>query len=153
VTIPIQEIQDAAVSHAQRTGYFDAVNAHEPKAAPGNGVTCAVWVQDISPIRAGGLNSTSLRVELNVRIYMSMLQEPQDAIDVNGVLALDSLLQAYTNDFQLDGLSNLRMVDLLGAYGVGLSARAGYLDASGKPQRVFTIVLPLIMNDIWNQVA
>lgn len=153
MSLNIQDIIDAAVSHAQRTGYFDSVNAHEPKAAPGNGVTCAIWVNAIDPIKRGGLNSTSLRLELNVRIYTSMLQEPQDAIDVNAVLALDSLMGSYSNDFQLDGLTDLRNVDLLGTYGAGLSARAGYLDASGKPMRVFTIVLPLIMNDIWEQVA
>jgi hypothetical protein len=153
VTLNIQDIIDASVSHAQRTGYFDSVNSHEPKAAPGNGVTCAIWVNAIDPIRAGGLASTSLRLELNVRIYTSMLQEPQDTIDVNAVLALDSLMGSYSNDFQLDGLAALRMVDLLGAYGAGLSARAGYLNADGKLNRVFTIVLPLIMNDIWEQVA
>jgi hypothetical protein len=153
VTLNIADVIDAAVSHAQRTGYFDSVNAHEPKSSPGNGVSCAVWVNKIDPIKRGGLNSTSLRVELNVRIYASMMQEPQDMIDVNMVLAMDSLMASYSGDFQLDGLAGLRSVDLLGIHGTGLAAQAGYLNTDGKLMRVITITLPLIMNDVWEQVA
>lgn len=153
MTLNIQDIIDAAISHAQRLGVFDQINTHEPKAAPGNGITCAIWVNAIDPIKASGLNSTSLRVELNVRIYISALQEPADMIDVNAVMAMDALMAAYSEDFQLDGIAGIRNVDLLGTYGAGLSARAGYLNQDGKMMRVIQIVLPLIMNDIWEQVA
>jgi len=36
---------------------------------------------------------------------------------------------------------------------VPLSALAGYLNQDGKLYRVMTVTLPIIINDIWAQVA
>lgn len=143
-------ILDAVVSHALASGQFERVNQHEPKNAPGNGLTAAVWVETIAPVRSSGLAATSAVVTLNVRLYVSMLAEPQDAIDPNIVAAVDALMTAYSGDFELGGL--VQAVDLLGMAGVPMSARAGYLDQDGKLFRVMTITLPLIVNDVWEQV-
>lgn len=142
---------DAAVSHAQALGVFERVNAHEPKNAPGNGLSAAVWAQSLWPVpRGSGLASTTARLVLNVRIYSNMVAEPQDMIDPNVISAVDLLMNAYSGDFELGG--NVRNVDLLGQAGVPLSAEAGYLNQDGRIYRVMTITLPLIINDVWSQV-
>ncbi|MGH3381363.1 MAG: hypothetical protein ACRDP6_42190 [Actinoallomurus sp.] len=143
--------QDVIVSHAKRLGLFDRVHAHEPKSAPGNGLTCAIWADHIGPIQSSGLDSTSLRVTYSVRLYYPMLKEPQDAIDRTVLAAVAALMSAYSGDFTLD--DEARHVDLLGAYGVALSSQAGYLDQDKRLFRVFTISLPIIFNDVFEQVA
>lgn len=148
--IDIVTILDAVQSHALASGYFDAVNGSEPKAPPGNGLTAAVWVEDIGPAVGGsGLASTSVRLALFVRLYTPMIQEPADMIDPNLVTALDALFRAYSGDFTLAG--KVREIDLLGAYGDALKARAGYLVEGGTEFRVQTINLPIILNDLWDQ--
>jgi hypothetical protein len=143
-------IINAVVSHAAACGHFERVNAHEPKNAPGHGLTAAVWVEEIAPAAGqSGLRSTTARVVLNVRLFTNMLSEPQDAIDPHLVAALDALFTAYSADFTLGGL--VRGVDLLGGAGAPMSARAGYVPQDGKLFRVLTITLPLIVNDVWSQ--
>jgi hypothetical protein len=146
-----EALLNAAMSHAMQLGVFDSVNGHEPKSAPGSGVTCAVWVQNIRPIPlASGLDATSALVVLNQRVYIPMVAEPQDAIDPRVVGAVTALMQAYTEGFTLGGL--IRNVDLLGMYGVPMDAQAGYLEQDKKMFRVMTVTLPLVVNDAWNQV-
>lgn len=149
----VDALTDAVVSHAAASGHFERVNAHEPKNSPGNGLTCAVWAQTVVPIpAASGLNSTTGRVLFNVRIYSNMLQEPQDGIDPEVLKAVDTLFTAYSGDFTLDGL--VRNVDLLGTYGVAMTAVAGYVPIGNNTMyRIMTISLPLIVNDLWSQVA
>lgn len=149
MSLSVTSIFDAMVSHALGLGVFDSVEEHEPKSAPGNDVHAAFWVQSVEPIRSSGLNATSGRVEVSVRIYMNMLQEPQDDIDRELLQAADALLGAYSGDFELGGL--VRSVDLLGAYGTPLSARGGYIRQDNKLYRVMVLTVPLIVNDIWTQ--
>lgn len=145
-------ILDAAVSHAMALGYFERVNAHEPKNKPGNGLTCALWVDRIGPaLGSSGLASTTALLILNVRVYTSMLAQPADGIDPNLLDAVDGLMSAYSGDFELGGL--VRQVDLLGQFGTPLSAQAGYLPIDNKLYRVMTITLPLVVNDLWSQAA
>ena len=145
-------ILDSIVSHALASGHFERVNGHEPKSAPGNGLTAAVWAQDIGPVPAGsGLQATSGLLVFNVRLYTPMISEPQDAIDPALMAAVHALFTAYSGDFDLGG--NVRCIDLLGQAGTPLSARAGYLEQDKKIYRVFTITLPVIVNDAWEQVA
>jgi hypothetical protein len=152
MALDIRTILDTVESHALASGYFTAVNGHEPKSPPTSGITAAVWVEQIGPARrASGLDATSIRLALYVRLYSSLVQEPADAIDPDLMTALDALMAAYSGDFTLGGL--VREVDLLGAYGDPLSARAGYLAEGNTEYRVMTITLPLIVNDLWDQEA
>lgn len=152
MTIGLQAILDAVQSHAAKSGQFDRVAGHEPKNAPGNGLSTAVWVDRLAPLPTGsGLASTSGLLTLNVRVYTNMLSDPPDAIDPNLTAAVDALMTAYSGDFDLGG--NVRHVDLLGAYSPGLSAQAGYLEQDGRLYRVMTITVPLVLNDIWTQNA
>jgi hypothetical protein len=142
-------LTNAMASHAATLGLFDAVNLHEPKNAPGNQLTCAIWVQDMVPA-SSGLASTSFRVTFNVRIYSSMLQEPQDAIDPTMLAAVDLLLSDYIGSFTLGGL--LREVDVRGIDGNPLRVDAGYLGQDGKMYRVLTISVPCVINDLYAEV-
>jgi hypothetical protein len=148
----IDDIFDAVVSDAQACGYFDKVNQHEPKRQPGSRLTAAVWVQRIDPVAvASGLASTSGRILFMLRIYSNMLQEPQDMIDPNLTKACSNLMRRYHDDFDFGGA--IRNVDLLGAYGIALSAEAGYLEIDNAMYRVMDIQIPCIVNDIWPQVS
>lgn len=152
MALNIRTVLDAVQSHALTSGHFSTVNGHEPLSPPTSGITAAVWSEQIGPARGGsGINSTSARLALFVRLYAPLWQQEPDAIDPALMDALDWLMGAYSGDFTLDGL--IRHVDLLGAYGEPLGARAGYLAEGGSEYRVFTITLPLIVNDLWNQEA
>lgn len=150
MSVDTTTIRDALVSHALESGHFEQVNEHEPKNAPGSGITAAVWVDRIEPARSSGLAVTSARMVFNVRLYQNFRSQPEDAIDPALVAALDALMTAYSSDFTLG--SNVRCVDLLGMAGVPLSAEAGYLEQDRTIFRVVTITLPLIVNDAWEQV-
>lgn len=151
MTLAFETIQPLVISHALRLGVFEFVNEHEPKSAPQSGIGAAVWVDDIGPAPgASGLDSTTGRLAFKIRIYTSFLAEPEDMIDPRVMEATYLLLAAYSGDFTLG--DQVRQVDLLGAYGVALSAKAGYLNQDGKIYRIMDIVLPLIINDVWAQV-
>jgi hypothetical protein len=151
VSLGTQALVDVLVSHAASSGRFDRVNAHEPKNVPGSGLTAALWAQELRPIPASGLDTTSVLFVVQVRIYQSMLSEPQDAIDPAVFDAADDLMSRYTGDFTLGGL--VRSLDLLGSYGTPLSGQAGYVETDRILNRCFTLTVPLIVNDVWSQVA
>jgi hypothetical protein len=150
VSLNILGLTDAVQSHAAASGYFDLVNGYEPKSAPStHGLTAAVWADRVTPLRSSGLNSVTVLVVFNVRIYASARQEPADAIDPNMLAAVDALCAAYSGDFTLGGL--VRHVDLRGAYGTSLDVRAGYLTQDGSMYRVMTIAVPCVVNDLWTE--
>lgn len=140
----------AAADHAYASGLFDRVTGHEPKSAPGSGLTAAFWLADLRPVPAeSGLSLTTYRLVLNVRIYNPMLQEPQDGIDPAILTATSTLVIAYNGDFTLGGL--IKSVDILGRTGEPLAGRAGYLEQDHKLYRAVVITLPLILNDLAEQ--
>ena len=149
MSVDLQGLLTAIEDHQRSIGFFEEVARHEPKNAPGDGITAATWVQDVRPIQRSGLAATSTRVEVTTRIYTSMLQEPADDIDPRVYAAADKLMEAYTGDFKLGG--RLRSIDLLGAHGEPLRARAGYLNQSGMMYRVFDIITPMVVNDAYTQ--
>jgi hypothetical protein len=143
---------DQVRSHAMSLGVFDRVNTHEPKNAPGNGLSCSIWTDIIEPLPdASGLAATSGRVAFHVRVMGNMLAEPQDDIDPQILVAVTTLIGEYSGHFTLGG--TVRDVDLLGAHGEPLKAQAGYLDIDRRLFRIFVITLPVIINDLWTQVA
>lgn len=133
-------------------GLFGNVLDHEPISAPGSGLTAAFWVSRIGPVPLGsGLTATTARLQLMGRLLMPADTEPQGEVDTAVTGAVDALLTAYSGDFEFGG--SVRLVDLLGAYGVPLQAEFGYLNfAGGTTYRVATLTIPLIINDAWTQV-
>ena len=149
----ISTIFDKVVSHAASLGYFDSVNAHEPKNAPGNGVTAAVWVQAIRPSVSSGLAATSGVLILNVRVYTSFISQPFDAIDPNVTAATAALMSAYSGDFDFGGEADVRAVDLLGMAGQPMEAIAGYVEMDRRILRIMTLTVPVLVNDMFAQVS
>lgn len=151
MTFDPQIYVDAIMDHALASGYFVKVNGHEPKSAPGAGLTAAVWNQTGAPaLGASSLDETTMRLEFRVRLYSGMTMEPQDAIDPALMRAAGALIEAYSGDLTLGG--EVRDVDLLGQHGVPLSWQAGYLSQGNTVFRIIDIVIPLIINDVFAQV-
>ncbi len=146
-----QAMTDAISSHAMVLGMFDRVNAYEPKGAPGNGLTCSIWLQDIRPLpEASGMNSTTVLVSMQARCYQSMTMEPLESIDPNMAAAASALIGRLTADYTLDGL--IRNIDLQREFTQnGLCGEAGYVDIDHKMNRVITIDIPCVVNDMWEQ--
>ena len=149
MALEIDDILNVVVTHAQNSGWFQTVNTHESKQSSTNGLTAGVWVERIDPIKSSGLNSASVRLELEMRIYNSTMAEPYDAIDSNLTKAVDALFTSYIGDFELGG--EARHIDIFGAYGQGLGVRVGFMNMDGREFRVFQIKIPVILNDIWSE--
>jgi len=142
----------AVMSHAQGLGLFGDVLDHEPVSAPGSGLFYAVWVADVSPVPArSGLNTVTVRLEINGRVLMPADTEPQGDVDTAVTAAVNGLMRAYCGDFTLGGA--VANVDLLGAHGAALRAKFGYTRLDSTTYRVATLTIPLIVNDAWNEVA
>jgi hypothetical protein len=146
----VTRVLDALVSHAAQLGPFEHLATHEPKTAPTQGLTGAVWVSELDLVpRFSGLASSTVRCSFTVRVYDNMLREPQDAIDPDMVKVISALWTAYNGDFTLGGL--VTEVDLLGEYGPGLSMRSGYIRQDGKLLRAMSITVPVIVTDAYTQ--
>jgi hypothetical protein len=151
VAIDINAILAAVQSHAQGTGYFDSVVLHEPKSAPSTGSTAAIWANRIRPTMQSGLISVSVSLVLNIRLYASMLQEPQDAIDASLAIAADALFSAYCGDFELG--STARNIDIFGSEGFDMECVFGYINQDGTLFRTADITLPIVVNDVWTEAV
>lgn len=143
----------ALESRVLATGFFKRVNTHEPKNAPDTGLSAALFVSSVGPDpTASGLAATSAVVVYTLRLYLGMLNEPQDDIDLSVVVALDQIFTDLSSDFDLGG--NARNIDLLGATGTGgLNATAGYVTVDTTMYRVMDITVPIVHNDVWTQTA
>ena len=152
MTIDVRGILSEIQGHAARSGLFSAVLGHEPKDPPstaGGPVAC-VYLRSLNPTTAfAGLNVTSVVLTATVRIHVSMLQEPQDDIDVIIVEAAEAFMQTVTGDFTLnDEATN---VDLLGMAGEGMGCEFGYATIGSTMFRIADVTLPILLADQWAQ--
>ncbi len=147
------DVVDAIASHAGRTGLFGRVQGAEPKSAPTTGrsrdLVCAVWVQRVRPAMSSGLASSSVVLDVTVRLYMPGMSEPQNAIDPAILRATDVLCKAYVANLDLGLPASVRSVDVRGMAGQQLEGNAGWLTIDQTTYRVMTIVVPVIVNDLW----
>lgn len=136
-------------SHAQATGAFARVYGHELATVPVTGtMACAVWLSTMAPVPAhSGLDATSLQVNYFVRLYDNAQREPADAIDPDMAEAVGLIMAALTGDFTLGGTA------LPGVRVLQMSAQSGYIPDgdSGAKMRVFTITVPVLLNDVFDQ--
>jgi hypothetical protein len=149
----INDVLDRLISYAQASGRFDSVNGHEPKSSPGTGIFCAVWVNQIRPYRESGLSATSGVIIFNQRIYQNFTSQPFDAIDPKVTAAATDLMGALSGDFGLGGIADTRSVDLLGMAGTAMNMLSGYLELDRTMFRIVTVTVPIIINDMFAQVA
>jgi hypothetical protein len=152
MSLDITTIRGQLTSHAQALGVFGQVLGHEPVSAPGSGLTYAVWLAEVAPSpQNSGLSSTSARIVFNGRLDLPADTEPMDDVDVQLAGAVDLLIGAYSGDFELGG--SVRNLDLLGADGEALRAVYRYLQLDSVTYRTANLSLPMIVNDVWGQVA
>ena len=141
-------IMSKLTSLGQATGVFAAVEGHEPNSAPAlqGALTLGLWAGPLTTIREGGLNSSSMRWEIQGRIYISAWGEPQDDIDPAIVSAAASFLAALAGAFTLGGL--VRCIDMYGMSGDRLVAIPGYVEQDKKVYRAMDLMIPLLINDV-----
>lgn len=149
----INQVIDKIMSYALASGRFDSVNGHEPKSAPGNNIVFALWAQSLTPAKLSGLAATSLVVQFQGRIYVPFNQVPFDMIDPQVMAATTDLMGTLSGDFEFGAIADVRYVDLLGANGTKLSAAAGYVEIDKRMYRIMTLVIPIVINDAFTQVA
>lgn len=151
LTVAFRDARNAIASYAAASGYFDAVILHEPKNAPGKGLSLSVWLDTdaFTPIPSSGLNATSMRLGIIAQLRCSMTREPQDDIDLDLLEAADDLCTAITGDLDLG--ASIRSVDALSQHGPGMDGRSGYVDHDGHKYRVIDIRIPCLVNDAFPQ--
>lgn len=143
-------VRAALLSHALSTGLFSDVSGHEPKSAPLGRLHAALWLGEIRPAaRQSGLNSTTSRLVFQIRIAQNMMSEPADDVDLDILVATMTLMTAYSGDFDLGGTA--AYIDLLGAHGDPMFAKAGYLDQDKRLYRIMVLTIPIILNDVFSQ--
>jgi hypothetical protein len=147
----IDAILDAVKSRVGGLGAFEAIPFHEPKTAPG-GAIAALWVDGITPVgTASGLDIASAVLVVLCRIYDLFSSEPQDDIDPRVLKAAAAVIGAFVGEFDVS--ETVRNVDIFGTYGTALAAKAGYVNQDGTMYRVMTVSIPLVVNDLWAEVA
>lgn len=153
MSIDLAAIQSALESEALALGVFDRVMTHEPKSKPGNGISLVLWAARIEPSRvASGLAAVSTLIVWNARAMIPMLREPEDTIDTDLAAAGCAYIEALAGGYTLGGI--VRDVDVFGeSNGTMLAGTMGYLNQDNVLYRVFTITIPMIVNDSFTEVA
>lgn len=148
---PLTTLMGAVHDTIAKLGAFEGITFHEPKSSPQSN-TASLWVDRLVPIAAAsGLDTVSGVLVLNCRIYNRFNAEPQDAIDPEVVEAASAVINAFVGGFTIGGLT--RNVDIFGSNGFSLTAVAGYIHQDQSLYRVMTVQIPLIINDLWTEVA
>lgn len=149
VTLDADAILGRLASIAAATGLFvgGGVKRYEPRGQPANGLTVSLISGPKRPIRSSGLNSASLRWQVDGMIYLPMKVDPPDDIDVRLTMAAAGYLQALCAQFTLGGL--VRCIDVFGSDGEELNATPGYIEENGKTYRVERLMIPLLINQKW----
>lgn len=153
-TLDIPGLQGAVMAAMSRAGGFEGVIGHEPREAPNQGLFGACWLLGIRPVpRQSGLSIASTVVTFLMRLYVPAGtgdNQPYDEIDRDLLAATDRVLALLVGGFTLGG--RVRNVDVFGAASPGLSADAAYQVFGDARFRVMTITLPLIVNDMFEEV-
>jgi hypothetical protein len=136
----------AIQSLAEQLSIFQAAPTHDPWNAPGSGLWCSIVLGPVRPVLTSGLASVSGQVTLIIRVWSSALQKPLDSVDPGVLAATCSLMGALAGGFTLGG--TVRDVDV-----IAMSAQPAWVDFEGKPYRVMEIQLPIVINDMFQEVA
>jgi len=133
-------------SAALELGLFQAVDTHEPLNAPGNRLFCSIVLGPMSPVTSSGLAAVSGRITFAFHLWSSAMQKPYDNIDPEILAATASLMGQLSGEFTLAG--TVRNIDLF-----SMSAQPGWVDFEGKQFRVVTLTVPVVINDMFAEVA
>lgn len=138
--------------HAGALGVFEHVEGHAMISPPSSGIAIAFEAGQVRPGgQYSGLSATSVVFTCTGSIYRTMQTQPVDDVETDISAAAMSLIVALSGDFDLGG--NVRNIDLLGATGTGLSADPGYLKLGDQTFRASVVTIPMIINDVFEQVS
>lgn len=130
-----------------QTRLFQDVDTHEPWNAPGTGLYCSIIMGPLRPEPAkSGLNSTTGSITFTVRVWSGAMIRSPDKVDPEVLAAVATLMTAYSADYTLGQL--VRNIDLM-----AMSAQPGWVPFEGKQFRVMDIQMPIVINDMFAQVA
>lgn len=152
MTFNPKPIMDRLLSIGASSGLFQNVAGYEPRGAPANGLTLTLFSGPLTPVLSSGLASASLRWQIDGDIYLPVHKNPPQDIDTTLMGAAGRYMELLCSQFTLGGL--VRCIDILGADGERLAAVLGWktYDQS-KDYRVATLMIPLILNDVFEMGA
>lgn len=133
-------------SIAKELAVFPAVIGHDPENAPPAGISCSIMLGPVKPVTSSGLAAVSGQVTLMVHVWSFASKRPLDDVDPQVLAATCSLMGAFAGGFTLGG--TVREVDLF-----AMDATPGYVNFEGKEYRTMAITLPVIINDLFEEVA
>ena len=143
----IKSTLEAVQSHILSSGYArEIVSIGEPKQPPQGGDSSfrfAIFM-DSSEVVETTLAQSIEKVTVTIRIYLNMLAEPVDRIELQMAEVVSELGSTLMGDFSLG--DTVRSIDF-GQYGGGFAATWGYGDLGGTMFRIADFSLPLIVDD------
>ncbi len=147
----LQPLLDDFRSQCRASGGFDGVVTHELRKAPTSQfVLGAWWLRTRTIPQRSGLASTSILVTLQARIYMPLQGDP-DQLDTELWRRTDLIYAAMHSG--LTFTDDEHEIDILGAYGDGVTADAGFLPMpDNTPVRVSDVNVPIVVDDAYAQV-
>lgn len=147
-TLDTKPIMSALVTIAQKSGMFPGgVKKFEPRGQPPSGLSVSLISGVLAATTTSGMNSASLRWQVDGMVYLPINVDPPENIDVLLMNAAAGYLEALCGQFTLGGL--VRHIDIFGSDGDKLAATPGYLEHDKKMYRVNRLVIPLIINSKW----
>lgn len=133
-------------SRAKKLAVFDATIGHDPENAPPAGLSCSIMLGPVKPVTSSGLAAVSGQVTLMIHVWSFAQKRPLDDVDPKVLAATCSLMGAFAGDFTLNG--TVREVDLF-----AMEATPGYVNFQDKEFRTMQISLPIVINDMFQEVA
>lgn len=133
-------------STAKRLGLSGEVIGHDPESAPPAGVSVSIMLGTVKPVTSSGLAAVSGEVTLMVHVWDFAQKRPLDDLDPEVLGATCALMGALAGGFTLNG--TVRNIDLF-----GMSAAPGYVNFEGKEFRTVAITVPIIINDMFEEVS
>lgn len=132
-------------SIAKGLAVFPAVIGHDPENAPPAGISCSIMLGPVKPVTSSGLAAVSGQVTLMVHVWNFGSKRPLDDVDPQVLAATCSLMGAFAGGFTLG--ETVREVDLF-----AMDAQPGYVNFEGKEYRTMQISLPIVINDMFQEV-
>lgn len=133
-------------SIAKGLAVFPAVIGHDPENAPPAGLSCSIMLGTVKPVTSSGLAAVSGQVTFMVHVWNFASKRPLDDVDPQVLAATCSLMGAFAGGFTLG--ETVREVDLF-----GMDAQPGYVNFEGKEFRTMQISVPVVINDMFAEVA
>jgi hypothetical protein len=142
-----EELFKDVQSIAQTLSLFQAVDTHEPENAPGTRLYCSIVLGPMRAVAAAsGLASVSGEITLIIRVWSWAMQRPLDDVDPEVLAAMAALISGLAGQFTLGG--SIRNVDLF-----SLVAAPAWAEFEGKQFRVMELPVPMVINDMFSEVA